>query len=91
MRKVGEKTPPGTLKRRDNISTEGAQPSAKSWCTQYSQAFLSKTIETETPSMENDSTYLDNESFQLVEKETLEDAAVDECVLPPSNEIEQEK
>ena len=40
LRKLGEKTPPNTLKRdRD-------QSSCKSWYSQYSQGFLSKTIDT---------------------------------------------
>ena len=38
LRKVGEKTPPGTLTRNKSSS------SCKSWYSQYSQAFLSKTI-----------------------------------------------
>ncbi len=38
LRKVGEKTPPGTLTRNKSNS------SCKSWYSQYSQAFLSKTI-----------------------------------------------
>ena len=40
LRKVGEKTPPNTLKR------DRPQSSCKSWYSQYSQGFLSKTIDT---------------------------------------------
>eukprot|EP00090_Calanus_glacialis_P028976 TRINITY_DN46469_c0_g1_i1.p1 TRINITY_DN46469_c0_g1~~TRINITY_DN46469_c0_g1_i1.p1 ORF type:complete len:805 (-),score=127.92 TRINITY_DN46469_c0_g1_i1:229-2286(-) len=40
LRKVGEKTPPGTLKR------DRPKSSCKSWYSQYSQGFLSKTIDT---------------------------------------------
>ena len=40
LRKVGEKTPPGTLKR------DRPQSSCKTWYSQYSQGFLSKTIDT---------------------------------------------
>ena len=40
LRKVGEKTPPNTLKR------DRSQSSCKSWYSQYSQGFLSKTIDT---------------------------------------------
>lgn len=40
LRKVGEKTPPGTLKR------DRPKSSCKTWYDQYSQAFLSKTIDT---------------------------------------------
>ena len=46
LRKVGEKTPPGTLKRDRPTS------SCKSWCNQYSQSFLAKTIDTPLPSVE---------------------------------------
>ncbi|XP_040580708.1 neuroligin-1 [Lepeophtheirus salmonis] len=42
LRKIGEKTPPGTLKR-DALRR---QESCKSWCSTYNQSFLSKTIET---------------------------------------------
>ena len=40
LRRVGEKTPPNTLKR------DRSQSSCKSWYSQYSQGFLSKTIDT---------------------------------------------
>jgi len=40
LRKVGEKTPPNTLRR------DRPQSSCKSWYSQYSQGFLSKTIDT---------------------------------------------
>ena len=40
LRKVGEKTPPNTLMR------DRSQSSCKSWYSQYSQGFLSKTIDT---------------------------------------------
>ncbi len=46
LRKVGEKTPPGTLKRDRPTS------SCKSWCSQYSQSFLAKTIDTPLPNVE---------------------------------------
>ena len=46
LRKVGEKTPPGTLKKDRPTS------SCKSWCSQYSQSFLSKTIDTPLPNDE---------------------------------------
>jgi len=91
LRKVGEKTPPGTLKRKENNVTDGPQPSAKSWCTQYSQAFLSKTIETETPSIENDSKYFDNENSQLTKDEQLANTVLDEDVLPPTDESDKKE
>merc|ERR1712241_1620056 len=40
LSRVGEKTPPNTLKRDRSVS------SCKSWYSQYSQGFLSKTIDT---------------------------------------------
>ena len=40
LRRVGEKTSPNTLKR------DRSQSSCKSWYSQYSQGFLSKTIDT---------------------------------------------
>ncbi len=46
LRKVGEKTPPGTLKKDRPTS------SCKSWCSQYSQSFLAKTIDTPLPNVE---------------------------------------
>ena len=45
LRKVGEKTPPGTLKK----SKDRPSSSCKLWCEQYSQTFLSKTIDTPLP------------------------------------------
>jgi hypothetical protein len=45
LRKLGEKTPPGTLKRSKDRPTS----SCKSWCEQYSQTFLAKTIDTPLP------------------------------------------
>ena len=45
LRKVGEKTPPGTLKK----SLDRPASSCKSWCEQYSQTFLAKTIDTPLP------------------------------------------
>ena len=50
LRKVGDKTPPGTLKKKDSANYAGS--SCKSWCEQYSQAFLSKTIDTPVPDVE---------------------------------------
>ena len=45
LRKVGEKTPPGTLKKSKDRPTS----SCKSWCEQYSQTFLARTIDTPLP------------------------------------------
>ena len=45
LRKVGEKTPPGTLRKSKDRPTS----SCKSWCEQYSQTFLAKTIDTPLP------------------------------------------
>ena len=65
LRIIGERTPPGTLKKKENNVADGQQPSAKSWCSQYSQAFLAKTIETGTPSMDADFAYNDSEQYEL--------------------------
>ena len=46
LRKVGEKTPPGTLKK---LSRDRPSSSCKTWCQQYSQTFLAKTIDTPLP------------------------------------------
>ena len=46
LRRVGEKTPPGTLKKLDHISRSN---SCKSWCEEYGQTFLAKTIDTPLP------------------------------------------
>jgi hypothetical protein len=45
LRKIGEKTPPGTLKKSRDRPTS----SCKLWCEQYSQTFLAKTIDTPLP------------------------------------------
>ena len=45
LRKIGEKTPPGTLKK----SKDRPSSSCKSWCEQYSQTFLARTIDTPLP------------------------------------------
>ena len=87
LRKVGEKTPPGTLKRKDNNVIDGPQPSAKSWCTQYSQAFLSKTIDTDdVPSIEDETNTINNERSQSMEKEQLANTIMDKDTLPLSDE-----
>jgi len=87
LRKVGEKTPPGTLKRKDNNVIDGPQPSAKSWCTQYSQAFLSKTIDTEdVPTIEDEINTINNEGSQSMEKEQLANTIMDKDTLPLSDE-----
>lgn len=44
---LGEKSPPGTLKRRGPEG--GGQSSCRNWCSQYSQSFLARTIETTPP------------------------------------------
>lgn len=91
LRKIGEKTPPGTLKKRQNSATDGNQPSAKSWCNQYSQAFLSKTIDTQAPIIDNDdSTNIDNGVPQL-DEETIQlvDTTTDvDNPLPQSDKTE---
>lgn len=46
LRKVGEKTPPGTLKKS---RLDRPTSSCKSWCQTYSQTFLAKTIDTPLP------------------------------------------
>ena len=46
LRKIGEKTPPGTLKK---LSRDRPTSSCKLWCEQYSQTFLAKTIDTPLP------------------------------------------
>ena len=57
LRKVGDKTPPGTLKKREPTQ----QPSScKEWCEQYSQAFLSNVID--TPVTHNDEVVEDESS-----------------------------
>ena len=91
LRKIGEKTPPGTLKKRQNSVTDGNQPSAKSWCNQYSQAFLSKTIDTQAPIIDNnDSTNIDNGVPQLDEEtKQLVDTTTDvDNPLPHSDKID---
>ena len=89
LRKIGEKTPPGTLKRKDNNVIDGPQPSAKSWCTQYSQAFLSKTIDTEDePSLEEEinSNTINNECPQSTEEGQLANPIIDKDTLPLSDD-----
>ena len=86
LRKIGEKTPPGTLKRKENNVTDGTQPSAKSWCTQYSQAFLSKTIETEPPSIDIDFVYPSGDNYQLEEEDPHPKETLEEKPLPPSDD-----
>ena len=89
LRKIGEKTPPGTLKRKDNNVIDGPQPSAKSWCTQYSQAFLSKTIDTEDePCLEEEinSNTINNESPQSTEEGQLANPIIDKDTLPLSDD-----
>ena len=89
LRKVGEKTPPGTLKRKDSNVIDGPQPSAKSWCTQYSQAFLSKTIDTEdVPLVEDEisANILNNESSQSMEERQLANTIIEKDTLPLSDE-----
>ena len=46
LRKLGEKTPPGTLKK---VSHTEPVNSCKSWCEQYGQTFLAKTIDMPLP------------------------------------------
>ena len=48
LRKVGEKTPPGTLRKLSKVDRNAGQ-SCKSWCQEYSQTFLAKTIDTPLP------------------------------------------
>ena len=47
LRQVGDKTPPGTLLR--SRQPGAGSTSAKEWCQQYSQAFLSNVIDTSAP------------------------------------------
>ena len=39
---MGEKSPPGTLKRRE--SSDQRAESCRDWCARYSQSFLNKTL-----------------------------------------------
>ena len=76
-------------KRKDNNVNDGPQPSAKSWCTQYSQAFLSKTIDTEdVPLVEDEisANILNNESSQSMEERQLANTIIDKDTLPLSDE-----
>jgi hypothetical protein len=47
LRKVGEKTPPGTLKKLSN--SEPGVNSCRDWCQQYSQTFLKNVTDTPLP------------------------------------------
>ena len=47
LRKVGEKTPPGTLKKLSH--SEPGVNSCKDWCQQYSQTFLKNVTDTPLP------------------------------------------
>ena len=79
------------MKKRQNSVTDGNQPSAKSWCNQYSQAFLSKTIDTQAPIIDNnDSTNIDNGVPQLDEEtKQLVDTTTDvDNPLPHSDKID---
>jgi hypothetical protein len=49
LSRVGDKSPPGTLKRVQ----QAQQPSCRNWCSTYSQSFLNKTIH---PTQEEDNT-----------------------------------
>ena len=68
-----------------SLYSGGAPSSAKSWCSQYSQAFLAKTIETSSPlqpSMDDDAVtvHTDNDVRVVEEEEDPSDAC-----LPSTN------
>ena len=76
LRKLGEKTPPNTLKRdRD-------QSSCKSWYSQYSQGFLSKTIDTpdiELPPLGDED---DDETDPTTDEDSVESPNNERKIVP---------
>ena len=73
------------LKKKETNVGDGQQPSAKSWCSQYSQAFLAKTIDTEAPQMGDDLAYSDSEQCEL-EAEFLMNVPVENNINHSSEE-----